>query len=218
MKAYHFLKSDMTTGSGRVRKPWVVGQTRRHGGPVELCYSGFHSSPTPADALDYAPGPILCVVDVSKPVEADDDKQVSRRRTLLQAVDATDAIHRVACDIAEDVLPIYERTHPDDKRPRQAIEAKRQWLAGEMSTADLKVAQTAAGDAAWAAARAAAWDAVRAADAAAWAAARDAVRAADAAAWAAARAAARDAALKKYDGWINTALLACLAEAEGMAA
>ena len=189
MKAYHFLKSDMTTGSGRVRKPWVVGQTRRHGGLVELCHRGFHSSPTPADALRYAPGPILCVVDVSIPiqVDVDDDKQVSRRRTLLQAVDATDALHRVACDIAEDVLPFFEREYADDVRPRKAIEAKRQWVAGEMSTADLKVAQTAAGDAARVAARAAAL-------------------------------AAGAAALMKYDGWINTALLACLAEAEGTAA
>jgi hypothetical protein len=84
-----------------------------------------------------------------------------------------------ACDCAERVLPLYEREHPGDDRPRSAIKCARRFATGE--------ARAAARAAAWAAARAAAW-------AAAWAAASAAARAAaSAAAWAAASAAARDA-------------------------
>ena len=70
-----------------------------------------------------------------------------------------------AADCAQDVLYIFERDYPNDMRPRNAIQAARDYANGDIDTA------------AWAAARAAAW-------AAAWDAARDAARAA-------ARAAAR---------------------------
>ncbi len=90
-----------------------------------------------------------------------------------------------ACLCAEHVLHIYEDKHPDDKRPRKAIEAVRVCIT-DKAAAD---AARAAADAAWdagaaagAAARAAAWDAGAAAWAAAWdagAAARAAARAAE---------------------------------------
>ena len=66
---------------------------------------------------------------------------------------------------AEQVIDIYEKEYPNDKRPRQAIEAAKKCIG-------LK------GDAAWAAARDAAWAAAwAAAGDAAWAAAGDAERA-----------------------------------------
>lgn len=98
---------------------------------------------------------------------------------------ARDRLARLlACDYAERRLPIFEAKHPDDLRPRQAIEVARRYANGDATLA-----------AAWAAARAAAgdaWAAWAARDGwAAWA-ARDAGDAADAA-WVAAWAAAGDA-------------------------
>jgi hypothetical protein len=103
----------------------------------------------------------------------------------LRVVEGHDAAIRLfACDCAERVLPIFERSQPGDSRPRHAIETARRFARGEATSEE----KDAAGDAAWAAAWAAAGDA---AGAAAWAAAGDAARAAaGAAAWAAARAAA----------------------------
>ena len=99
VRAFHFLKSDMTSSYG-ADEPWRVGETRKLTGEVELCVRGFHSSPTPFDALGYAQGPILCLVDASKPAETDTDKQVSRRRTLVAAVDVTRPLHEAAIRIA----------------------------------------------------------------------------------------------------------------------
>ena len=102
----------------------------------------------------------------------------------------------LACEFAEHVLPIFEQEHPQDTRPRKAIEAARIYAYGGYSDKTRAAAGAAAGaatwaateDAAWAAARAAAWAAARAATGdAAGAAARAAARAA---AWAAAGAAA----------------------------
>ncbi len=84
-------------------------------------------------------------------------------------------LHIFACDVAEHVLPVFEKAYPKDERPRKAIETKRLWLAGKATDEELNAARAAARDAARAAARAADADAAWAADAdAAWAAARDA--------------------------------------------
>jgi len=75
-----------------------------------------------------------------------------------------------ACDCAERTLPIFEKKYPEDKRPRNAIEVTRAWLAGK---ATLKEVETAA-DAADADAAAVPYDAFAANSAAIYAAANSA--------------------------------------------
>jgi hypothetical protein len=99
----------------------------------------------------------------------------------------------LACECAERVLVTYEKKHPGDKRPRQAIESARKWAsdpteenrsscrtadAAAYAAADAADAVAYAADAADAAADAAAY----AADAAAYVVAAVAADAADAAA------------------------------------
>ena len=91
-----------------------------------------------------------------------------------------------ACDCAERVLPIFEKEHPTDKRPRKAIETARLYALGKATRKELDAARAAA----WAAARAATRDA---AGAAAWA--------ARAASWDAAGDAAGDAAWAAKQEW-----------------
>jgi hypothetical protein len=44
---------------------------------------------------------------------------------------------QIAIWVAEIVLPIFEEQFPDDKRPRQCIEAAQQFIAGNISPGDL---------------------------------------------------------------------------------
>jgi hypothetical protein len=119
----------------------------------------------------------------------------------FRAVEGKDKeIRLFAADCAEMVLHIYEKNYPNDKRPRLAIQAARDYANGLIPLEELAAAVAAAWDAASAAARAAgAASAASAASAAARAAgaasaARAAARAAAvAAAWDAASAAARAA-------------------------
>ncbi len=68
-----------------------------------------------------------------------------------------------AADCAEHVLPLFTRRHPDDDRPRRAIEAARAWSRGEITVGAARqaalqahaAAREAADEAACAAARAA---------------------------------------------------------------
>ena len=177
MRAYHFLKDDMTAGSGN-EPPWKVGEKRTCKGKVHLCQSGYHSSPSWYDALNYAPGNMACIVEISKPIKKDDTKSVSKTRKLIACKDASATLRIWGCDCAERAL---KRTKVTDERSWNAIKIARKFAVGEATKEELAVARDAARDAARVAAWDAAWDAARVA---ARVAARDAARVA---AWDAAR-------------------------------
>jgi len=171
-EGWHFLKEDR-----RLQYPPYTlvepGQTLYVKPPIKLCTRGLHASKRAIDALSYAPGPVVCRVRLSGEIIEDGDKAVATERTCLWMADATTVLYEFACWCAEQAL-LREREARREPDPRSwaAVEAKRQWVRGEITTEELAVAGAAAGDAAsdatgtvaWAAARAAA----RVAGTAAW--------------------------------------------------
>ena len=154
MKAWHFLSADGMTRY-EPRELVTVGQTLKVTPPIELCHRGLHASVRALDALQYAPGPICCRVELSGEIISDTDKVVATERTVLLMFDATDVLHEMACLSATSALLIAD---VKDKRCWAAIEAKRAWVRGEISDQELNAARAAARYAAWDAARDAAWD------------------------------------------------------------
>jgi hypothetical protein len=157
-----------------------------------------------------------------KSIRHDNSKDVFEQARLIRKIEPWN--EKTAClfaaDCAEHVLPIFERKHPKDQRPRLAIKAARDFANGKIDAAAWAAARDAAGDAArdaaGAAARDAAWDAAR--DAAGAAARAAAGAAAGAAAWAAARAAAWDAAWDAAWAAAGAAAGAAARDAAGAAA
>lgn len=49
-----------------------------------------------------------------------------------------------AADCAEHVLPYFEQAYPNDDRPRNAIEAVRAWVRGEMRVGEVRAVAVAA--------------------------------------------------------------------------
>ena len=141
--AYHFCGPKLR--DGRPIPP--DGEWLAHDGPVVMCESGLHASRHPFDALQYAPGPILCRVECADVVDEEADKLVCRRRRIITRIDSTDLCLQAARRYALDVIHLWPA--PDVAR-----------LYLETGAESLKVAAWAA---AWAAARAAARDAARAA-------------------------------------------------------
>ncbi len=138
------------------------------------------------------------------------DKIVVGESRLVSLVGAlSDKVLRLfACSCAARTLPIFEKSHPNDARPRKAIATARRFAMGDGTQEELVAARDAARDAVGDAAVAA----TRAAGDAVWAAAVAATRAARAAAGAAgaARVAAGDAERK----WQGQTLLRILKNAE----
>ena len=201
-----------------IRAFHFVGKTLRDGGPVPpdgewllyegelvMCESGLHASKDPFDALQFAPGETLCLVECDGQIIEGDDKLVCSQRKIIARMDATELLRYFARMQALSVIHLWDA--PDV-------------VLDYLMTGDESL-RAAARDAAWYAARAAASAAARdaaraaasaAAESAAWAAAsaaaRDAARAAaESAAWAAARAAAwaaaRDAARADFNALVN---------------
>ena len=49
-----------------------------------------------------------------------------------------------AADCAEHILPYFEQAYPNDDRPRNAIEAARAWVRGEMRVGEVRAVAVAA--------------------------------------------------------------------------
>ena len=147
--AWHFVGDTLRDG----RPIPADGVTLKHKGKLELCASGLHASERLIDALQYAPGPILCRVQMGGTIKKESDKLVARQRTIIWRVNSTDVLRKFARQCALDVAHLWnmppvvrQYLETGDERLRDAA-----WDA----------AWAAAWDAAWAAARDAAWDAAR---------------------------------------------------------
>ena len=173
MKAYHFTGKKLRDGRGIPK----IGEWLVHDGPLEMCSSGLHASREPFDALQYAPGSILHLVEVGGEIIKGDDKLVARKRKILASFDAEDLLWEYARQCALDVYHLWGNDQTDPKGV-----CKRYLETGDekLGAAAWAVAGAVAGAAARAAARAvagdAAWDAWDAAWDTAWDTAWDAQR------------------------------------------
>ena len=122
-----------------------AGQELQHEGPLELCSSGLHASERLIDALRYAPGRVLCRVQLSGEVLRGGDKLCGSRRKVLWMVDAAPALREFAWRCAERAL-LREREagrepHPDSWA---AVQAAKDYAAGKITAGELKRARDSA--------------------------------------------------------------------------
>ena len=138
MQGWHFLPEDrrLRWGTKEVVKPdrWISVE-----GELEMCRWGLHASKRSMDALSYAPGPIVCRVELRGDLIHESDKSVGRERRVIWMADATETLRNFARRCALDVI--------------------HSWDAPDVVVEYLKTGDEALRDAAWAAA----WDAARAA-------------------------------------------------------
>ena len=183
LECWHFANNDLRLGYDDGREI-VAGESLRVEGAPVLCETGLHGSIRLLDALQYAPGHMLCRVELSDGIIEGDDKAVSRERKTLWIFNAENALRDFAATVAENAL-LAERAAGREPDPRSwfAVQFVRDLLAGKIKPEDQEAAWSAARSAAWSAARSAARSA---AWSAAWSAARSAWSAVESAAWSAA--------------------------------
>lgn len=158
-RCYRFVTSEMKSKSGDVS--WAVGEWVKHMGPLVLCEQGLHACRDPLDSLSYIYGDRWYMAELRGSVKEESDKLCASEMRLVKEIPMS-VIQRFAVDCAERYLANFEREHPKDKCPREAIEAARAFI--ENPTEENR---RRAGSAAWSArsaaesARSAAWSAER---------------------------------------------------------
>ena len=125
-KLYKFLREGLKSEHGNCT--WEVGVWKKEDN-ISICNRGFHASKTPLQAIGYVAGEILAEVEVRGKSIKEDDKEVWSEMRITKAWHWTKA-DSVALSIysAELCLDNFEKAFPDDKRPREAIEAAKKWL------------------------------------------------------------------------------------------
>jgi hypothetical protein len=143
---WHWLKADrvLRSSEGEVVKP---GKTYTVEPPLRLCRRGLHASRLAVDSLAYAPGPVVCRVELFGQIAKGPDKLCATHRRVLWMADAAEALEGFACDTAAQCL---KQAGVQKKAVSKLIQTRRLWAAGAASEEEF--------DAAWDAA----WDAFRA--------------------------------------------------------
>jgi hypothetical protein len=133
MRAWHFVRKD---GAGRPilrdGREVRVGKTYTHDGPVRICESGLHASARAIDALKYAPGSVVCLVECTGIEAREDDKFVCRERKVLAMADAERLLYEFACDCAQRALERYGERLTAEQMDAclTAIDMRLAWLQG----------------------------------------------------------------------------------------
>jgi len=182
IRAYHFVSSTLRDGSPiPADGEWLTFK----GKPI-CCEQGYHASKHVADAVQFAPGATLCLVDINGDWVEQSDKLCATKRRIVARFDATELLRADARASALSVIHLWEAP----AIVRQYLETGDESIRAEARKAAAAYAAYAYAAYAYAAAYAAyAYAAYAYADAAAYtaadAAADAAAYAADAAAYAA---------------------------------
>ena len=197
MKCYHFTSNKLRNGDPIP----PIGEWLEYTGKIVPCESGLHASEHPLDALQYAPGNLLHVVELEGDLVSHGnpiDKWVGRRRKIIATINAESLLREFARWCASQVLHLWDAPQIVKEYLASGDESLRGAAWGAAWGAAMDAARGAARDAAMDAAMDAAWGAARDA---AWGAARGAARGA---AWDAAWGAQRT----KFSEMVKAALAA----------
>ena len=146
--AWHFVTENRTLRDGQKVRAGRVYRLPKGSQPV-LCKVGYHGSVRALDALQYAPGPIVCRVELRGTIVEDTDKLVASERKVLWVADATKTLRLFALAAAEGALKAErKRGREPDKRSWDAIRVTRNWLMGKASDEERFAAHSAADSAA----------------------------------------------------------------------
>ena len=144
MRGYHFVREDRTLCDGQKLR---VGKVYRlpPGAQPALRKHGYHASADVLDALGYAPGPILCRVELRGAIVHGSNKAVATKCKVLSARDVTRELHEFAVWCAERALKGERKAGRElDPRSWAALKVRRAWLDGRATDAELKEAYRAA--------------------------------------------------------------------------
>ena len=109
MKAWHFVGETLRDG----RPIPKDGEKLVHHGEVILRQQGLHASIHPFDALKYAPGTTLCLVECERDIYEGDDNLVCRVRAIIGRMDFSEPLRYFARMQALSVIHLWQQDPPE---------------------------------------------------------------------------------------------------------
>jgi hypothetical protein len=104
LKAWHFVADKLRDGQPvPADGEWLVFK----GQPI-LCQQGLHASRDPFDALQYAPGSTLCLVECAGTIVESNNKLVCTKRRIVKRIDATKLLRDFAKQQALSVVHLWK--------------------------------------------------------------------------------------------------------------
>jgi hypothetical protein len=102
--AWHFVGKTLRDGTAIPKD----GEWLHYTGSLKMCTSGLHASRDPFDALRYAPGNTLCLVECKGEVIEGDDKLVCSSRRIVARMDAAEMLRYFARMQALSVVHLWD--------------------------------------------------------------------------------------------------------------
>ena len=102
--AWHFTSDKLRDGTPIP----AIGEKLVFNDDIEICRKGYHWSKEPFDAMKYAPGNTLHMVQYGGNIQEQEDKGCSSERTILKSIDAAYLLRRFAADQALSVSHLWD--------------------------------------------------------------------------------------------------------------
>ena len=124
---WKFLREGMKSEHGDC--VWKNGEWKHYDSILEMCNAGFHCSKKINQAFGFVKGEILAKVEVKGENNSQTDKEVWSDMRVVRAWkwQKKDSV-ALSVYAAELCLDNFEKMYPEDKRPRLAIDAAKQWM------------------------------------------------------------------------------------------
>lgn len=130
---------------------WQLDKWEKAEGKIIACQNGFHGSRRIIDAMRFVNMEVLAVVEVDGASDtSESDKEAWQKMKIIKAWkwEKKDSVE-LAVFAAEQVIGNFEKQYPNDKRPREAIEAAKKWIKNP--TKENRSAAESAAESAWSA-------------------------------------------------------------------
>jgi len=127
VKRWKFICKGFKSKNGDCK--WEIGEWAEPIKKLELCSSGYHCSKSIYQAFSHVQEEILCEVECKGKHLSEDDEETWSEQRVIRAWKWTkkDTV-ALSIYVAELCIENFEKVYPNDKRPREAIEAAKRWL------------------------------------------------------------------------------------------
>lgn len=143
LEGWHFLANDRRLSNSPQRPQVLPGEVLHVAQPIIPHLRGLHGCTRLTDALAYAPGSVVCRTQHWGITAVHGNELCSEFRSAIFMFDGSRMLQEFSVIVATAALDSVENAgYTVDPRSRLAVQAKREWLAGNADNESLREARS----------------------------------------------------------------------------